>query len=115
VRIAVLVVEVVVLCSIAPLAAFLLVGGPGCMAQEEQRNVQVQVVDFVEKTIYHSPETPGYTSWVGLWQLPNGTVCCDFRQVTGPKDKPVSSVPDVVPENPFGADHRAFWSSSCGR
>ncbi|HPG70114.1 MAG TPA: GDSL-type esterase/lipase family protein [Candidatus Hydrogenedentes bacterium] len=62
-------------------------------AQEPQPNVQVDVVDFVETTIYHSPETPGYTSWVGLWQLPNGTVCCDFRQVIGPKDKPVSSVP----------------------
>lgn len=62
-------------------------------AQEPPPTVQVQVVDFTDKMIYHSPETPGYTSWVGLWQLPNGTLCCDFRQVTGPKDKPVSSVP----------------------
>ena len=83
----------------ASLAAFLTaiwtlaMGSCICMAQEQQGDVQVKVVDFVEKTIYHSPETPGYTSWVGLWQLPNGTVCCDFRQVTGPKDKPVSIVP----------------------
>ncbi|MCX5771953.1 MAG: sialidase family protein [Candidatus Hydrogenedentes bacterium] len=75
--------EVVVMCLVAALA----------QAQEQPRNVQVEVVDFVEKTIYHSPETPGYTSWVGLWQLPNGTVCCDFRQITGPKDNPVSTVP----------------------
>lgn len=59
----------------------------------EQGQVEVQVVDFTETTIYHSPETPGYTSWVGLWQLPNNTLCCDFRQVTGPKDNPVSRVP----------------------
>jgi len=82
VRMAVLV-EVVMTCLISTLA----------QTQKQQRNVKVEVVDFVEKTIYHSPETPGYTSWVGLWQLPNGTVCCDFRQVTGPKDKPVSTVP----------------------
>jgi len=63
------------------------------VAQAQHQAVQVAVVEFSEKTIYHSPETPGYTSWVGLWQLPNGTVCCDFRQVIGPKDNPVSSVP----------------------
>ncbi len=60
--------------------------------QEASCNMEVEAVDFVEKTIYHSPETPGYTSWVGLWQLPNGTLCCDFRQITGPKENPVSSV-----------------------
>lgn len=63
------------------------------VAQAQHQAAQVGVVEFSEKTIYHSPETPGYTSWVGLWQLPNGTVCCDFRQVTGPKDNPVSTVP----------------------
>ncbi len=60
--------------------------------QEASRNTGVEAVDFAEKTIYHSPETPGYTSWVGLWELPNGTLCCDFRQITGPKENPVSSV-----------------------
>lgn len=66
---------------------------PVARAQETRGIANVTAVDFVDKTIYHSPETPGYTSWVGLWQLPNGTLCCDFRQVTGPKDKPVSCVP----------------------
>jgi hypothetical protein len=73
-----------------------------CTAQEQQRIIQVQAADFVEKTIYHSPESPGYTSWVGLWQLPNGTVCCDFRQVTGPKDKPVSCVPVLASQDGGG-------------
>lgn len=81
-------VHAVVVCLVA-----LSLGSPLCLAQEPQHNVQIQVTDFVDRTIYHSPETPGYTSWVGLWQLPNGTLCCDFRQITGPKDKPVSSVP----------------------
>lgn len=55
--------------------------------------VKVEAVDYKEKIIYHSPETPGYTSWVGLWDLTDGRIQCDFRQITGPKDKPVSSVP----------------------
>ncbi|MFA6239841.1 MAG: sialidase family protein, partial [Candidatus Hydrogenedentales bacterium] len=80
--------------GIVLLAAVLVsAGGSVCMAQEAPHADRVQVVDFVEKTIYHSPETPGYTSWVGLWQLPNGTIRCDFRQVTGPKENPVSTVP----------------------
>jgi hypothetical protein len=53
----------------------------------------VAAYDYASKTIYHSPETPGYTSWVGFWQVPDGTLYCDFRQVTGPKDKTVSSCP----------------------
>ncbi|MBU4399440.1 MAG: glycoside hydrolase, partial [Planctomycetes bacterium] len=61
--------------------------------QEHPAGAEVQAVDFKQKTIYHSPETPGYTSWVGLWQLPDGRLRCDFRQLTGPKEKPVSTVP----------------------
>jgi len=60
-------------------------------------SVRVEAVDFVEKTIYHSPEKPGYTSWVGLWQMPDGRLQCSFHQITGPKDKPVSA--DVVLES----------------
>ncbi len=80
-------------------------------AQEPLRNVMVEVVNFVDKTIYHSPETPGYTSWVGLWQLPNGTVCCDFRQVTGPKDNPVSTVP-VLGSQDAGATWTVLTSAA---
>ncbi len=54
---------------------------------------KVEATDFSQKTIYHSPETPGYTSWCGLWQLPNGWLRADFTQITGPKDKPVGSDP----------------------
>jgi hypothetical protein len=43
-----------------------------------------QVLDYSSKQLYHSPETPGYTSWTGLWTLPNGAIQCDFVQATGP-------------------------------
>jgi len=55
--------------------------------------VNVEAVDYQEKIIYHSPETPGYTAWVGLWRINDHKIFCDFRQLTGPKDNPTSQVP----------------------
>lgn len=51
--------------------------------------VTVQVKDYTQRIIYHSPETPGYTSWVGLWQQ-GGALWCSFEQRTGPTTAPVS-------------------------
>jgi hypothetical protein len=36
------------------------------------------------QTIYHSPEKPGFTSWVGAWIMPDGSLMCSFTQATGP-------------------------------
>lgn len=44
----------------------------------------VNLVDYEKRTIYHSPQTPGYTSWAGLWAMPEGSVLTSFTQVTGP-------------------------------
>lgn len=79
-----------------PVVLLVALQGAGSRAEEPQDGVQVKVSAYEERTIYHSPETPGYTSWVGLWQCVDGTICCDFRQVTGPKEKPVSSVPRLL-------------------
>lgn len=54
---------------------------------------QGQVLDYRAKQIYHSPETPGYTAWTGLWKLPNGTIQCDFVQATGPLSNPTFTYP----------------------
>jgi len=62
----------------------------GCKTNAD---LKIEAYDYKSQTIYHSPETPGYTSWVGFWQMPDGTLYCDFRQVTGPKDKTVSTCP----------------------
>jgi hypothetical protein len=40
-----------------------------------------QVLDFQQRQIYHSPETPGYTCWVALWRMPNGAIQSNFTQV----------------------------------
>lgn len=56
-------------------------------------------------SIYHSPETPGYTSWVGLWRAHDGHLQCSFEQRTGPKDAPKSQF--VVLDS---ADEGATWT-----
>lgn len=71
---------------IAVVALMMLCGGVNA-------GLKIEAYDYQSKTIYHSPETPGYTSWVGFWQMPDGTLYCDFRQVTGPKDATVSTCP----------------------
>jgi dienelactone hydrolase len=42
--------------------------------------------DFARKTIYHSPQTPGYTCWVGAWMMPDKSLMVTFKQATGPLD-----------------------------
>jgi hypothetical protein len=71
--------------------------------------VKVEATDFAEKMIYHSPEKPGYTSWVGLWQMPGGRLQCSFEQRTGPKDRPVSTT--VVLES---KDQGQTWARVAG-
>lgn len=43
-----------------------------------------KAVDHARKTIYHSPEKPGFTSWVGAWIMPDGDLMTCFTQATGP-------------------------------
>jgi hypothetical protein len=40
--------------------------------------------EFAQTTVYHSPETPGYSAWCTLWRTPGGQLRLAFQQVTGP-------------------------------
>lgn len=45
-------------------------------------------VEHKRQTVYHSPEKPGFTSWVGAWVMPDGSLMVCFTQATGPvKDR----------------------------
>jgi hypothetical protein len=45
-------------------------------------------VEHKRQTVYHSPEKPGFTSWVGAWVMPDGSLMTCFTQATGPlKDR----------------------------
>jgi hypothetical protein len=40
--------------------------------------------NYIRKTIYHSPQKPGYTCWVGAWEMPDHNLMVTFKEVTGP-------------------------------
>nr|MDQ3623426.1 glycoside hydrolase [Verrucomicrobiota bacterium] len=44
----------------------------------------IEVESFESQTIYHSPQTPGYTSWLGAWINPDYSLTASFTQATGP-------------------------------
>lgn len=46
--------------------------------------MQVNAKEYERRTIYHSPQTPGFTSWVGLWMMPDSGIMASFTQATGP-------------------------------
>lgn len=41
-------------------------------------------VEYEHQVIYHSPQTPGFTSWVSAWSMPDGSLMTSFTQATGP-------------------------------
>ncbi len=45
---------------------------------------QFKAIDFSHTTIYHSPQYPGYTCWVGTWLMPDKSIMVAFTQATGP-------------------------------
>src|SRR5438034_10607690 len=50
---------------------------------------EYSAVEHKRQSIYHSPQKPGFTSWVGAWIMPDGSLMTCFTQATGPiKDRP---------------------------
>ena len=43
-------------------------------------------IEHQRQTVYHSPQKPGFTSWVGAWVMPDGSLMVSFTQATGPVD-----------------------------
>ena len=64
--------------------------------------MQVSVENHERTTIYHSPQTPGFTCWVGLWKMPDGSVMLCFTQATGPVEGWRATAPEEV-------RHRLSW------
>lgn len=57
--------------------------------------VELNVVEHQRRTIYHSPQSPGFTSWVGAWTMPDGSLMVSFTQATGPVEGRPQAPPDV--------------------
>ncbi len=75
-----------------PMSVLLLVGLCGGADEPPINKLSLSAEQFTRKTIYHSPQTPGYTCWVGAWQMPDQSLMVSFKQATGPlKDRPKAS------------------------
>jgi hypothetical protein len=49
---------------------------------------QFEAVGYKQLPVYHSPQTPGLTEFVGATTLPDGSLLTSFVQATGPKTRP---------------------------
>lgn len=58
-------------------------------------------VDHQRQTIYHSPQSPGYTCWVNAWVMPKDAVMVSFTQATGPVEGRPAAPEDVL--------HKLTW------
>src|SRR5438067_7203785 len=71
--------------SIFTLLALILASSPGALADQgtiSPRNLVA--VEHRRQTIYHSPQTPGYTCWTGIWTMPDASIMVCFTRATGP-------------------------------
>src|SRR5687768_9027686 len=55
-----------------------------CHILATARGDEFRAVEHQRRTIYHSPQKPGFTSWVGAWTMPNADLMVSFTQATGP-------------------------------
>ena len=53
-------------------------------------------IDHVRRTIYHSPQTPGYTCWSGCWVMPDSSIMVSCTQATGPIEGREPGPPEVL-------------------
>lgn len=72
------------------LAGFVLIAlAPSANADE------FSAVEHQRQTIYHSPQSPGYTCWVGAWTMQDGSLMVSFTQATGPVEGRPQAPKDV--------------------
>src|SRR5690349_20821734 len=55
-----------------------------------------KAINHRRRTIYHSPQTPGYTCWTGAWSMPNGDLMVSFTQATGPVEGRPAAPPEAL-------------------
>lgn len=61
------------------------IAAAACGEEPRQDKVkEVAVKDYARRTIYHSPQKPGFTCWTGAWIMPDNGLMISFTQATGP-------------------------------
>lgn len=71
--------------------------GAGAQAGDDE----FEAVDYERLAIYHSPQTPGFTSWAGAWTMPDDSLMISFTQATGPVEG--------RPRAPRDVQHKLTW------
>lgn len=88
-------------CSIPLLAVcWLFIPAPWPLAEWAGAE-EFSAIEHQRQTIYHSPQTPGFTSWCGAWTMPDGSLMVSFNQATGPVEG--------RPQAPREVQHRLSW------
>lgn len=54
-----------------------------------------EVSELEQREVYHSPQSPGFTSWVGAWTMPDKSLMICFTQATGPIEGRRRAPPEV--------------------
>lgn len=75
---------------------WLMVGLAWMMATLRSDASDFVAVEHQRQTIYHSPQTPGYTCWVGAWTMPDKSLMVSFTQATGPVEGRPKGPPDAL-------------------
>jgi hypothetical protein len=57
---------------------------PSVVALAEAAEKNIEATNYQRRTIYHSPQTPGYTCWAYVWPMPDESLMVTFTQATGP-------------------------------
>lgn len=86
--------------SIRRLMAFLLAAA-GPTAAGISHAGEFVASEHRRQTIYRSPQKPGFTSWVGAWTMPDGSLMVSFTQATGPVEG--------RPQAPQEVQHKLTW------
>jgi hypothetical protein len=80
---------------------------------DEAAMTAVHAEGLQRSTIYHSPETPGYTAFVGAWIEPDGSLMTSFTQATGPVDPAARELAPESVKQVLGVSGRTpmfdFW------
>ncbi len=79
-------VSVLVVASLALLAWGPLSPDADTDTGDSDTEILARGVGLARETIYHSPQTPGYTAWTGAWTMPDDSLMVAFTQATGPVD-----------------------------
>lgn len=74
-------------------ASLVVVLSPIALADAAEKTFEA--IEYQRRTIYHSPDTPGYTCWVYAWLMPDESIMVSFFQATGPMESQ-SRAPDDV-------------------